>query len=67
MESVLDIERQIDELPKEEFSVLAAWFLERAEEEGLLNACTDAEEGGLAEDAEADSVIAKLRLRAGSQ
>jgi hypothetical protein len=62
---VLEIERQIDKLPKDESGVLAAWFLERAEEEGLLNACTDAEEGGLAEDAEPDVVISKLRLRAG--
>ena len=64
MESVLDIERQIERLPSKEFDVLAVWFIERAEERGLLGACMDAEESGLAADSEAEPVISRLRTRA---
>lgn len=64
MNAVLEIERRIEELPSEEFGQLAVWFLQRAEDRGLLQACLEAEEGGLADESEADAVISKLRVRA---
>lgn len=43
MKAVLDIEREIEQLPGEDFMELAAWMWQRAEERGLLAACMEAE------------------------
>ncbi len=65
MNAVLEIERQIEQLPSEEFDQLASWFLQRAEDQGLLHACLEAEGAGIADESEADAVISRLRLRSG--
>ena len=59
MKQVLDIEREIEQLPGEEFMELAAWMWQRAEEKGLLAACTEAEAES-SERAERDEVFAIL-------
>ena len=59
MKQVLDIEREIEQLPGEEFMELAAWMWQRAAEKGLLAACTEAEAES-SERAERDEVFAIL-------
>jgi hypothetical protein len=46
MNAVLEIEKQIEQLPVEDFAELAAWMWERAEDDALLRACVDEVEGG---------------------
>jgi len=65
MDTVLEIERQIENLPKEEFDQLASWFLEKTEDEGLLRACMEVESEGIADEVSAAEVISNLRQRAG--
>lgn len=43
VKEVLEIEREIEQLPGEDFMELAAWMWQRAEEKGLLAACMEAE------------------------
>jgi len=60
--TVLEIERQIECLPAEDFAKLAAWIWERAEDDGLLRACIEAVGEG-DERASRDEVFALLDRR----
>lgn len=46
MNAVIEIEKQIEQLPVEDFAELAAWMWERAEDDALLKACVEAVEEG---------------------
>lgn len=46
MNAVLELEKQIERLPAEDFAELAAWMWERAEDDALLLACVEAVEEG---------------------
>jgi hypothetical protein len=43
MKGILEIEREIERLPGEEFMELAAWMWQKAEDKGLLAACMEAD------------------------
>lgn len=43
---ILEIEKQIEQLPVEDFAQLAAWMWERAEDDALLRACVETVEEG---------------------
>lgn len=43
MKGILEIEREIERLPGEEFMELAAWMWQQAEDKGLLAACMEAD------------------------
>ena len=41
MNAILETEKQIEQLPVEDFAELAAWMWERAEYDTLLRACVE--------------------------
>lgn len=44
--AILELEKQIERLPMEDFAELAAWMWERAEDDALLRACVETVEEG---------------------
>lgn len=46
MNAILELEKQIERLPMEDFAELAAWMWERAEDDALLRACVETVEEG---------------------
>jgi hypothetical protein len=57
--AILEIEKQIERLPMEDFAELAAWMWERAEDDALLRACVETVEEGK-EHASRDEIFALL-------
>ncbi len=62
MNAILEIEKQIEQLPVEDFAELAAWMWERAEDDALLRACVETVEESK-ELASRDEVFALLDRR----
>lgn len=60
--AILEIEKQIERLPVEDFAELAAWMWERAEDDEMLRACVETVEEGK-ELASRDEVFALLDRR----
>jgi hypothetical protein len=44
--AILEIEKQIEQIPVEDFAQLAAWMWKRAEDDALLRACVETVEAG---------------------